>query len=243
MKPFFPLLLLVLASCSQTGRKKAQEPVVTSDKEILECREYQSSILDKAYKEVKFDRGIELVFENDTTLARKYLSGFEADKSLTIKRANLVQNIILDCNTDALKKFDEEYKRLGKCQVMFSELNYFQSLASALHKYPWPVDLKLEGKKVALDYVRYYAEGHFPLLNRLVALSVLDELSVNQVVNKDLHQKIKLEMEEAQAYVAGLRQKLNRDPKMTCEGIDIIRDELAYSDKVAAKMKEFLNKI
>lgn len=243
MKTLFPLLLLAIAACSQTGKKKAVEPVQVSDKEIQECREYQSTILDKGYKEVKSDRGIELVFENDTTLARKYLGGFEAEKSLTQKRATLVQNIISDCSAETLKKFDEDYKRLGSCQVMFSELNYFQSLASALHKYPWPTDLKLEGKKVALDYVRYYAEGQFPLLNRLVALSVLDELSVNQVVNKDLHQKIKLQMEEAQAYVEGLRQKLNRDPRMTCDGLDIIRDELAYSDKVAAKMKEFLNKI
>ncbi len=89
----------------------------------------------------------------------------------------------------------------------------------------------------------YFSEGHFPLLNRLVALSVLDELSVNEVVNKDLHNEIKVLMQESREYVEGLRLKLNKDPGLSCESISIIRDELSYSNIVAQKMKNFLARI
>ncbi len=126
---------------------------------------------------------------------------------------------------------------------MFSELNYFQSLAYALSNYKWPMILKLEGKKIGLDYVRFYSQGSFPLLNRLIALSVLDELSVHQIVNKDLHQDIKILMQESRTYVEGLRVKLNKDPGLSCQSMSIVQEELEYSDLVAKKMQEFLTRI
>jgi hypothetical protein len=76
-----------------------------------------------------------------------------------------------------------------------------------------------------------------------VALSVLDELSANEIVNKDLHEEIKVVMQESRIYVEGLRLKLNKDPGLSCDSMGIIRDELAYSDLVAKKMKNFLGRI
>jgi hypothetical protein len=126
---------------------------------------------------------------------------------------------------------------------MFSELNYFQSLALALNKYQWPTILKLEAKKIAIDYVRYYSEDTYPLLNRLIALSVLDELSVNKVVNQNLHIEIKNLMQESRIYVEGLRLKLNKDPGISCASLSIIRDELDYSNQIAQKIKHLLTRI
>ena len=176
-------------------------------------------------------------------VAREVLGKFDMNLGLTKPKANLVQNILQKCDTAAIQEFDSKYKQISQCSLMFSELNYFQSLAVALNKYPWPVDLKLEGKKVALDYVKYFSEGNYPLLNRLVALSVLDELSVNQIVNKDIHQEVVKLMQESRAYVEGLRLKLNKDPGFTCDSLSIIRDELAYSDVIAKKLKGYLERI
>jgi hypothetical protein len=217
--------------------------VVVSDTAIQECNSYQKNVLDRAYDKPKGSKEADYVFTKDTKLARELLGKFDIAKGLNMPKAQLVNNVINKCNPESIKEFDDQYKLLGKCSLMFSELNYFQSLAVALNKYPWPVDLKLEGKKVAVDYVRYFSEGSFPLLNRLVALSVLDELSVNQVVNKDLHNEIKDVMQESRMYVEGLRQKLSKDPGLTCESLEIIRDELAYSDVVGKKMRNFLERI
>lgn len=247
MKFALILIPLVLVSCSQFSQKAApkQEPVKISMSEVNECRQYQQDVLDKAYREVKNKKKktSELMFNPNRYEARALISKFDVEKGLTKKKSALVSNILNQCNGDLIKKFDQDYKTLGTCSLMFSELSYFQSLASALKNFPWPTDLKLEGKKVALDYVRYFSEGDFPLLNRLVALSVLDELSVNEVVNKNLHNEIKVVMEESRIYVEGLRAKLNQDPSLSCDSLGVIREELEYSRQVAKKMQGFLARI
>jgi hypothetical protein len=245
MKISLLLALAFIVSCAQMTKKTEPkiEPVVVSDKDIQQCREYQKNVLDRAYTEVKGAKNGEIEFIKDSKLAREVLAGFDINRSLVKPKSVLVQNILKQCDEKTIKEFDDQYKAIGKCSVMFSELNYFQSLAIALNKYPWPIDLKLEGKKVALDYVRYFSEGEFPLLNRLVALSVLDELSINNVVNKELHNDIKVLMQESRIYVEGLRLKLNKDPGLSCDSLNIIRDELSYSNLVSQKMKTFLTRI
>jgi len=231
------LMLCIVCSCAQFSKKSRPkvESVKIAEKEINQCHEYQKTVLDRAYTEIGVADKTEIYFTKDLKLAREVLGKFNVTSGLTKPKATLVQNILKQCDPDLIKQFDTEYKLLGKCSLMFSELNYFQSLAVALKKYPWPADLKLEGKKVAMDYVRYFSEGDFPLLNRLVALSVLDELSINQIVNKDLHKEIKALMQDSSVYVEGLRMKLNKDPGLSCESLSIVRDELAYSDLIAKK--------
>lgn len=243
MKFFLCVALLQALSCSQVEKKKEPVPVRYTSTDIQECQNYQKNVLDKSYKEVKVNNAIVLAFTNDQAEARKSFAEFDINKGLTKIKAGLVTNILNSCDDESVKKFDQEYKGLAGCNLMFSELNYFQSLASGLNKYPWPTDLRLEGKKIAVDYVRYFSEGQFPLLNRLVALSVLDELSINQIVNKELHSEIKVLMEESRIYVEGLRQKLNKDPGLTCDSLDVIQEELIYSDSVAKKMQGFLKQI
>lgn len=245
MKIHLLMALVILSSCSQFSKKNETQigPVKVSENEIQECRQYQKTVLDRAYSEVKGSKNADIYFTKDIKLAREVLQKFDVKVGLIKPKADLVQNILHQCDAESIKEFDQKYKLLGKCFLMFSELNYFQSLAVAIKQYPWPADLKLEGKKVAVDYVKYFSEGEYPLLNRLVALSVLDELSVNEVVNKDLHNEIKILMHESRAYVEGLRVKLNKDPGLSCDSLGIIRDELAYSDVVAKKLKNFLERI
>lgn len=182
-------------------------------------------------------------FAKDEDMARKYLSEFDINKGLPVAKANLVKGIIQHCSQERVKEFDATYKALNRCSLTFSEMGYFQSLAGALKSYRWPVDLKLEAKKVALDYVRFYADGDFPLINRLVALSVLDELSVNQVVDVNLHPEIKQHMMDARGYVESLRAKLDSDPELSCDSINIIREELEYSNALSKKLQNLLKRI
>lgn len=236
------LSLMILAACSQTPKNNPVkiEEVRISPKEIQACLVYQKSTLDQAYS-IQKDNSVQ--FTRDFNLARALIQNFDIERGLTKPRAAMVQNILAQCDEEKIKSFNAEYKRTGACSLMWSELNFFQGLSVAIKKYPWPTDLQLEGKKIALDYVQYYSQGHYPLINRLVALSVLDELSVNQIVNKDLHPEIKNLMQESQAYVQGLKMKLNKDPALSCESMQIIQEELSYSDEVAMKMQGLLNRI
>ena len=244
MKIYLPLVVLLLASCSMFEKKKPElVPVRYTLNDIQECRDYQKDVLDKSYKEVTANKDVVIVFTNDVKEARESFSKFDVKKSMIDIKVGLMNNVLQSCDENSLKQFDQDYKQLAGCQLMFSELRYFQSLASALNRYPWPIDLQLEGKKTALDYVRFYSEGKYPLLNRLIALSVLDELSVNQIVNKDLHPEIKLVMEDAQRYVEQLQKKLTTSQSLTCEGLDIMSEELIYSEDVAKKMQGFLKRI
>ena len=245
MKFLFWITLTALSACTQMNKKSEPQivPIHVSNEQIKSCIDYQKTTLDKAYRVVKKKTGSEIIFEDRPKDARKFLANFDQTKGLVKPKSQLVQNILASCNPELIKQFDQEYKRLSDCSLLFSELNYFQSLAEGMRKYSWPIDLKLEAKKVALDYVAYFTEGNYPLLNRLVALSVLDELSVNQVINKDLHPEIKQLMQDSRNYVEGLRSKLNNEPKLTCNGLDVIRDELNYSKSVGEKLKEFLKRI
>lgn len=242
MKWVVLLNLVVVMSCSQAPKNNPVkiEEVRISPKAIQACLVYQKSTLDQAYT-VQQDNTVH--FTRDFNLARALIQNFDIEKGLSKPRATLVQNILQQCDEEKIKIFNDEYKRTGSCSLMWSELNFFQGLSVAIKKYPWPADLQLEGKRIALDYVRYYSQGHYPLLNRLVALSVLDELSVNQIVNQDLHPDIKLLMQESQAYVKGLKMKLNKDPALSCDSLQIMREELSYSDDVGKKMQAFLTRI
>lgn len=245
MKFNLTAMLIIVSACSQMSKQAQPKivPVNISDADLQQCITYQKNVLDRAYSTPKGLKDGQPEFTKDIKAARKFLGQFDVSAGLSKPKVQLVSNIINQCDPVAIKEFDNQYKSLGKCSLMFSELNYMQSLAAALNTYKWPTDLKLEGKKVAVDYVKYFSDGTFPLLNRLVALSVLDELSVNQVVNKELHNEIKTVMQESRSYVESLRQKLNKDTGLSCEGLDIIRDELAYSDVVGKKMINFLKRI
>ena len=236
------LVSLFVVACSQVPKKEVvkTEAVKIAPDAVDVCLTYQKNVLDQAYSKNK-DTSIE--FTKDPRAARSSLQQFDLEKGLTKPRSQLVQNILHQCTPELVKKFDEDFKSIGRCALMFSELNYFQGLAQALKVYPWPTDLKLEGKKVTLDYVRNFSEGQYPLLNRLVALSVLDELSVNKIVNEDLHGEIKKLMQDSQVFVQGLRQRVDKDPTLTCDSIGVIRDELAYSDTVGSKITDLLRRL
>ena len=164
-------------------------------------------------------------------------------KMLVTAKSNLVQNVLKHCDEAAIKKFNGDSLRVQRCNPTIAEIHFFQGLAKAIRTYSWPTDLKLEGKKVALDYVSFFSEGHYPLLSRLIAISVLDELSVNKIVNEDLHREIKQIVNDSQLFVEGLRGRMTKDPALTCESVAIIRDELGYSDEVAKKIKNLLSRI
>ena len=240
MKWMSLICLLVISSCSQTPKKEKKQEVRISPRAIEVCQDYQKNIIDQSYT-IQKDNSVQ--FTRDINLARAVLSQFDIEKSLAKQRATMVQNILSECNQDKIQIFNSEFKRVGSCSIMFSELNFFQGLAVAIKKYPWPTDLQLEAKGIALDYVRYYSEDHYPLLNRLIALSVLDGLSVNHIVNKDLHNQIKALILESQNYVQGLQMKINKDPTLTCNSLQIVRDEFSYSDELGNKMKDLLNRL
>jgi hypothetical protein len=63
------------------------------------------------------------------------------------------------------------------------------------------------------------------------------------MVERKLHADIKQLMENSRVYVEGLRLKLNKDQGLSCQSLDIIRDELEYSKEVSLKMKDFLKRI
>ena len=245
MKNYFFLSLFLTFSCTQISKKTQipDIPVSIADSQIKECLNCQKNVLDKAYNEVKGTKYSEYVFTKDVREAREILAQFDVSKGLSKSKAIVTNNILNNCSESRIKQFELDYKILGECSLMFSELNFFQSLAVAIRKNKWPIDLRLEAKKVALDYVRYFSEGSFPLLNRLVALSVLDELSVNQVVNKDLHPEIKVLMQDSRLYVEALRMKLNKEPGLKCQSLEIVREELAYSDLMAKKIQNFLTRL
>lgn len=236
------LSLIFIVACSQTPKKEPIkiEEVRVSTKAIEACQIYQRSILDQAYL-VHKDNSVQ--FTRDYNLARALIQNFDMEKALSKPKATMMQNILLQCDEEKIKTFNSELKRVGKCSLIISELIFFQALAVAIKKYPWPADLQLEGKRIALEYVRYYSQGNYPLINRLVALSVLDELSVNQIVNKDLHPEIKNLMHESQAYVQGLKMKLNKDPALSCESLQVMREELSYSGELGQKMQALLLRI
>jgi Rad3-related DNA helicase len=245
MKISFLFLILLISSCSNLTKKDPpkDQPVQITESQIEECLHYQTNVLEKAYQEVKGKKSEEFAFTKDVKEAQDLLKKFDPSKGLAREKSISVANILNYCTEERVKKFDESHNSFGRCSLMFSELNYFQSLALALNKYQWPTMLKLEAKKIAIDYVRYYSEDTYPLLNRLIALSVLDELSVNKVVNQNLHIEIKNLMQESRIYVEGLRLKLNKDPGISCASLSIIRDELYYSNQIAQKIKDLLTRI
>jgi hypothetical protein len=232
------LLLLCLSACSSKEKVQSAAPlqVKFTEQDLNQCHQYEQRVLIGAISG-------ESDFAKDESQARKFLLEFDVNKGLPLAKANLVKGIIQSCSAERIKEFDAAYKSLNRCSLTFSEMGYFQSLAGALRSYRWPTDLKLEGKKVALDYVRFYADGEFPLINRLVALSVLDELSVNQVVDVNLHSEIKQHMMDARGYVESLRSKLDSDPELSCESINIIREELEYSNLLSKKLQDLLKRI
>ncbi len=245
MKKSLFVLLLLLNACSQLSTPKESKlvAVIISEKQISECHQYQKTVLDAAYTQTKGSQNSDLFFVHDIDTAREILGEFNLSKGLTEPKAQIVQNILHRCDPQLLIAFDDQNKLLGKCNLMFSELNFFQALALGLRKYSWPVDLKLEGKKIALDYVKYFSEGHFSLLDRLVALSVLDELSVNRIVNEDLHNEIKSLMNDSRVYVARLESQSMTNQPRTCESLGITRKELDYSQIVSVKMRNLLKRI
>jgi hypothetical protein len=232
------LLAAFLSACATKDKGPSVTPlqVKFTEQDLSQCHQYEQKVLLDAVSG-------ESDFAKDEKLARKYLTDFDVNKGFPVAKANLVKGIIQSCSVDRVKQFDAAYKSLNRCSLTFSEMGYFQSLAVALRSYRWPTDLKLEGKKVALDYVRFYANGDFPLINRLVALSVLDELSVNQVVDVNLHSEIKQHMMDARTYVESLRAKLDSDPELSCESINIIREELEYSSALSLKLQDLLKRI
>lgn len=237
------IVLFSLLSCSQMDKKEIPDrPVRVTDAQVEECLEYQKDVLDIAYVEVKGRNGSEYEFTKDLFEARKSFQKNDLSKSLIKSKVAMINNILNSCNEDKIKKFNHDFKIFSRCSLMNSELNYFQALAQALGR-PWPMMLKLEGKKVAIDYVRYFSTGQFPLLERIVALSVLDELSINQVVNKDLHQEIKELMLQTHHYVESLKNEINRDTYLSCESAEIMRQDLDYSAMVGKKMRELLARI
>lgn len=244
MRYFVLMSCFLFYSCSNQKIEKNHQPkpVNFSEADIKECHEYESTVLRRAYREVLGHQRNELVFTSNAFEARELLSKFDVTKGLTIPRANLVHNILLNCTPEKALKFNEEYKALSACSLIFSELSFFQALSQGLNKFPWTAELKLEARKVALDYVSFYSKGDFPLLNRLIALSVLHELSVNQIVGQNLHSDIKIIMEDSQKYVEGLRGKL-KGSGLTCESLEVMREELDYSKKVAKQMQELLKRI
>ena len=245
MKKTLFVILLMLAACSQFQSRKESRliPVNISEKQILECHQYQKSVLDAAYTQVKGSKNSELNFVRNVNTAREILGKFDLSMGLNEPKAHIIQNILHHCDPQLLKVFDDQNKLLGKCNLMFSELNFFQALALGLKKYSWPVDLKLEGKKIALDYVTHFSQGDFSLLDRLVALSVLDELSVNHIVNEDLHKEIKIIMDESKLYVEGLERRLSKNKEQSCESLEVIREESVYSQIVSVKIRNLLKRI
>ena len=245
MKKLLLLILLTLAACSQFQAKREFKhiPVKISDKQLLECREYQKKVLEASYSQIKGSKNSEQYFVQDENTAREMLAQFNLSIGLNRPKAQNIQNILHHCDVQSLKIFDEQNKLLGKCDLMFTELNFFQALALGINKYSWPVDLKLEGKKIALDYVRHFSGGNFPLVSRLVALSVLDELSVNHIVNKDLHKEIKRIMDESKLFVEGLERKFNKENEGNCDSLENIREESIYSQIISVKMREILERI
>lgn len=233
------LLALLLVACSHkdSARKGETVPEVKlTEKDIQECTEYERLVLQGAQDQDK-------KFARDEDTARDYLARFDVNKALPLPKSGIMSGILRECDQERVQRFNVMYKFMNKCNIMFSELEYFQALAGALGEYRWPTDLKLEGKRIALDYVRFYSTGSFPLLNRLVAMSVLDELSVNQVVDKKLHAEIKAHMQEASTFVESLRSRLNTAETLSCQSLDILREEQAYSQKISGTLSELLKRI
>lgn len=243
MYNIFFLTLFFLPSCSQINQKEMKDlPVRVTDSQINECLNYKKEVLDNVYAEIKVKNGSDYVFTKDLIEVRSSFQRFDLSKSLIKSKVTMISNILNSCNDERIKKFNEDFKIFGHCSLMNSELNYFQALAKAL-KRPWPMILKLEGKKIAVDYVRYFSSGKFPLLERVVALSVLDELSINEVINKDLHNEIKTLMLETHYYVESLKNKINQETDLSCASAEIIRLDLEFSDIVGKKMRDLLTRI
>lgn len=234
------LMTLILFSCAHKAPTKAPSndaEVKLTEKDIRECKAYENEVLMSA-------RGNEkMVFAEDETSARSFLNRFDVTKGLPTVKAGLVNSILRDCSEERMNNFDVMYKFVNRCTLTFSELEYFQTLAVALKTYRWPIDLKLEGKKVALDYVKFFSEGDFPLVNRLVALSVLDELSVNKIVNEKLHSEIRQHMSDAKTYVESLQLKVENEQALSCRSLSIMKEELEYSSKVSKTIKDLLTRI
>ncbi len=237
---FLFLCVLITSACSQTKKEAPIKDVRITGNEIQNCREYKENVVKKGFS---IDKKGNIEFTRDQTLARDVLSNFDTTQGLTSKTIDLYKNIIRECTVESMKRFNEEFNKTDTCVLYMDEMQFFQGLALALKKYPWPTDLQLEGKKVALDYIRYYSEGDFPLLNRLIALSALDELSVNQIVNEKLHPEIKEIMLDSQNYVQNLKNKFKDSRNLDCDKMDIVRDELAYSEDVGKKIRELLKRI
>jgi hydrogenase maturation factor len=245
-KIIFCSLAFLLNGCAQRPPEQAPlklEEVHVSSAEIRNCQRYQQEVLLKAHHEIRKPQYTQLIFTPNADEALYFISQFDVGQGLPDKKSNLIRNIIHRCDAVSLEVFNQNFKRLNECSLSLSELGFFQALAAAIQEYKWPASLKLEAKGLALNYVRYFSQGDYPLIHRLVALSVLDELSVREIIDIKLHQKIKSLMLESQQYVEALQRRIALNSVQGCESVSVIRDELKYSRQMALQMQQLLGQL
>lgn len=213
------LLLLVTLSCAQTSKKKTPLPFAILETQVNKCLSYKKEVL-----------------ENTSLNKFELKAGFKDEKE------QFITGILSFCDEERIKKFQYSYDQISRCDLGFSELVFFQSVIQKIRKRDWPITEELEAKRIVKEYIMYYSTTkNHPLLDRLIALSVLDEMSVYSVIPFDLHSQIKQIILESQDFILNLEKSLT-SKNISCENLEGLRKEIFYSQEIGRKIKGLIKK-
>jgi len=214
-------------------------PYSVSQDDLDQCLKYKQDILDES---VIVKQGTAHFIEA-IPYVRESFYQFKLKESIRSINTAATMHLVNNCNESNLKKFTEIASSSQQCELSFYELNYFQALTSALKKYDWPIDVKLEGKKLALDYVKTIAKDNHMLVDRMIALSVLYEMSINNLIDYRIADRAKKYISSIQTKLLFLSEKTSANQILSCDNLDGLKEELALSRDAGIELNSILDKI
>ena len=224
------ILLLITYSCAQAPQKKLPLPFSILDTQVNKCLRYKKEVLD-------------LAFDSRPEVAQNTLEKFDLKAGFKEEKEQLISGILSSCDEERVKRFQHNYNQISRCELGFSELSFFQLAVEKMRKRQWPLEMDLEAKRLALEYVTFYSTSkNYPLLDRLIALSILDELSAYSIVPLELHNDLKAILIESQEFIKKLEQ-INKSKQISCDNLKIMEEEIKYSQSVGEKLRKLLQKI
>ena len=185
-----------------------------------------------------------MAFDSRPKYALKILEQFDLSQGFKKEKQELIKGILTYCNAQRIKDFNTNFMHLGRCDLGFSELTFFQIAVERIRKRQWPLEMELEAKRQAIQYVTYFSDNRdHSLLDRLIALSLLDELSAYSIVSPLLHSEIKTILLQSQDFIRSLEGQISKNKELHCDNLNILEKEIKYSQLVGQKLKTLLQKI
>jgi hypothetical protein len=218
-------------SCSHPSKDIPSLPDEIANQEVNQCLNYKKNVL-------------EMAFDSRPEFASNILEQFDLAQGFKQEKQQLIKGILGSCDSQRIKIFNSNFKQISRCDLGFSELTFFQKAVEKMRKRQWPLEMDLEAKRQAIQYITYFSDQrHHSLLDRLIALSILDELSAYSIVSQSLHPEIKKILLEAQDFIFHLEKQVLKNKELNCENLDTLEQEIKYSQEVGHKLKRLLQRI